>query len=98
MDAKCIIVAIADSASTNRVLATLKFYFSDIPVYVLATDNAISPVYIASGALNVVPKLEEGCLELVSKILRINGIRETEISEMVFNLRSNNYCLSSSKE
>lgn len=93
MDAKCVVVTTFDTASTSKVLATLKFYFSGVPVYVLAMENNLTSMYLASGANVVVPKLEEGCIEMMSKLLKINGKSNTEIQETISSIRNNGYTI-----
>ena len=90
-DATCAVVTTYDQASTCRILATLRFYFSDVKVYVLSMDNTLSSTYMASGANIVVPKLEEGCIELIVKLLKANGVKEDDVDGIARKIRGGGY-------
>jgi len=94
-EATCAVVTTYDQTSTCKILATLRFYFSDVKVYVLSMDNTLTSTYMSSGANIVVPKLEEGCIELIVKLLKANGIKEDDVDGIARKIRGGGYTVPS---
>jgi monovalent cation:proton antiporter-2 (CPA2) family protein len=90
-EASLLVVTLDHPTAAERAVMSIRHHYPHLPIHVRTRDSKHSVALLKAGATSVVPEALEASLQLGAGALRASGVQESEIENLLANLRDENY-------